>query len=509
MRKYIVSLIVFICVFSALSVSVWASPGDMGFFGGITEGVPLPKAIEEILAGNAAASATAPISSSYSEIIFIGGRPAEFTGQISIRKGGAVNDADSGQYRVTYDIFPGNATDANAILDRNIVFDVQWYRIRELEQVIKSFSVAGWSEVIVVDGQTFVLDPALSFFDVSVLEDHTAGVMYYKGNTSYRAVYFSGGLSTTIEGNSQFWGYKTAWSHAETHRISEQVLNDEWQMAYEVRPSVSAFKTLQYSRNEPQLISFPGNYQEVLTTESGLAYNIYHLPNQFYGTPLYGTANLDSINVFDNLPYVDTSMYAADWAHQDIARLYALSVLDQPVPMFVPSSLITRSQFVTMLVKALKIPIEPPQPSSNRRRDSERIVFPDITRERPDYAYIMAAWDSGLVVGKGGGQFCPDDYVTIEEAVHMVVTALGLLRLGIEPTNMTPFSDDADISPWAKQALYAGRRIGLITPQLDGTINPGLEMTKAAGAAIINRLIDYMRTELLIDYTEHIVHFAW
>jgi hypothetical protein len=161
-----------------------------------------------------------------------------------------------------------------------------------------------------------------------------------------------------------------------------------------------------------------------------------------------------------------------------------------------------------MLAKALKLPIEPIPATNNRRTDIIVSVFIDITRDRPDYQYIMAAWEAGLVTGRGGNRFMPDEYVTKEEAIHTIVTALGLIRLGLEPTNMTPFADDADISPWARRAMYAARRINLISPNQEGFIYPTAPLTKAGGAAIINLMVEYMRTELRADYTERIVHIA-
>jgi hypothetical protein len=89
----------------------------------------------------------------------------------------------------------------------------------------------------------------------------------------------------------------------------------------------------------------------------------------------------------------------------------------------------------------------------------------------------------------------------------MVVDSMGLLRLGIQ-TDMTPFTDDDEISNWAKEAMYAARRIGMITAYPDGTITPRMHLTKGAAAAIIDRMIRYMRTELMVEYTDNLVQFA-
>jgi hypothetical protein len=521
MLKKIFGLLSFFVFLIAYCPNVYATPtlgapGNIGFFGGITEGIRLPKTTETLTTDTVRRSRVADIVTPYKEVIFIDGTPIEFEGTLTIRKDrDIISDVPNGTYRVTYTVTTPRTINQHASLSRTIAFDVTWYR-PEKYQIIRDFKVVTWTEEIIVGGLIYRLDSNLSFFEISILERWHPGVTYYKGNSSYRAVY--NGRETVVEGNSEFYGYWTTWSHAETHILNEQVNHFKWEgnglvydwgMAYEVRPSVSAYKTLQYSLNQPYLISFSGNYQEILTTESGLSYNIYHLPNHLYGTPTYGTATLPTPNVFANLPFIDTTIYAAHYAHGDIARLYALNIIDigLPVTMYNPTHLITRGEFTMMLVKALNLAIDPIPVSTNRRHAPERIVFPDVQREHPAYDYIVAAFDRGLVSGRGNGLFEPQEFLTLEESIHMIIESLGLLNLGI-PTNMTPFTDHDDISVWARQAMYAGRRIGLFSTHADGTINPKMFIDKGAAAAIINRLIDYMRFELKIDYTENIVHFA-
>lgn len=510
MKKLFTAMLIMLIMMTAFGVTAYAESGDMGFFGGITEGVRLPKTSEVILARNAKKTNNPDIVSTYKEIIFIAGVPVEFEGQLTIKKNGVISDTtDSGSYRVTYTIVPTAATSGDVSLNRAIAYTVNWYRDKDLGQIHKEYSMYSWAESITVNGETYVLDSALSHWDISILEDVTAAVTYYKGRQSKRAVYLNGEEMATVEANGDLYGYNCAWSHTETHRISENIYHDGWQLSYEVRPSVSAYKTLDWHPNEPLLISFPGNYQEVLKNESGLAYNIYTLPQRFYGTETYGTASIDVINVFENLSYVDTSALTGHWAQEDISRLYSLGILTQRPNMFQPDQLMTRSQFFIMLVKALNLELEPIPTSNSKKKEVDILTFPDVNKSHPAYQYVMAAYKAGIATGKGSSQFCPDDYVTLEEAVYTVVKSLGLLSLGLEPTNMTAFADDADISNWAKKSLYAAWRIRLVSADEKGNINAQQNINKAFGAALINRMIEYMRTELKIDYTEHIVHFTY
>ena len=91
----------------------------------------------------------------------------------------------------------------------------------------------------------------------------------------------------------------------------------------------------------------------------------------------------------------------------------------------------------------------------------------------------------------------------------ILLRSLGLENLGLDPTPVTLFTDDAQIASWAKREIYAAERIGLISQDADGKINPRANVTKAEAAALINSLISYMRNELQRDYTDHIVNIVF
>lgn len=507
MKKIITAIgVMFAALVFIGAVPVMAASGGMGFFGGITEGVRLPKTTELMLASTAKRNTNAATVMQYKEIVFLSGVSYEFEGQITIRQNGTVSDtADVGSYRVTYTVAPNAATSEDVSINRNITFTVN-YR-KSGSQLVLDYAVTSWTETVTAGGNSYALDSRLSHFDVSILEDITAGVTYYKGDLSMKAVYFMGDAMTTLESYGTLYGYSCAWSNTEVQRLNCNIYTDEWQLQYQIRPSVSVNKVLQYSVNEPNAISFRGNYREVMQNQSGLAYDIYVLPNRFYGTPLYGSASIDTVNAFEQLTTKDTSIISPHWAEEDISKLFAMDILEGEPRFFMPDQAITRGQFASLLVKAIKLPVEDP-PAPKGKKITHNIVFPDVMDDRPDYPYIMALYNAGLTVGRGSGLFYPDEPIEFEEAMVLLVRALGLTNLGIEPSVMTLYADDAEISDWAKKEIYAGTRIGLIFPDLEGKINPHAYLTKAAGAALINHLIEYMRESLTVDYTAHIVPYA-
>ena len=506
MKKWIGFLCAAAVTLFLSATAVVADIGDSGFFGGITEGRRLPKTTEVLLAQAASSNTNNQTELPYSEVIFLAGEPVTFTGTLVIRPSGAVADGqDVGSYRVTYTVRGSDSTTGDASIARNITFNVNWRR--QDNQIVRDYTVNSWTETISAGGQSFQLDRARSHFDVSILEWKAAGVTYYAGDLSQLAVY-RGDSGTSHEVSGSLYGYETAWSRAEVQRLEGRVYTNSWQMLYEVRPSVSMDKQLQYSANEPTAISFPGNYREIMSNQSGLQYNITVLPTQFYGIETSGGATLSTYNTFEQLMAPDVSSLKGHFAEADISKLFAMGILDGEVKFFQPNQQITRGQYVTMLVKALKLPIDTSyQTQINKRGAKVSIVFPDVLPERADYPYIMAAYKAGLAIGRGNGQFYVDSIIPRDEAIVMLVRALGLTNLGLEPTPITPFTDDARVPAWAKKDVYAAARIGIVRGDARGNFNPSNPVSKAEAAALVNRLVEYMRTGLRNDYSEYIVNY--
>ncbi len=508
--------------------SVFGMVGDLGFFSGISEGRRPPKATELIVQQTGSAQKkNATLKTAYKEVLFVSGQPVEFTGTISINNGEAIKDTDmSGKYTVQYTVAPDATTPTGVALNRSITYTVTY--ARSGDQIIKNFTATSWTEAALVNGATYTLVPAQSHSDISIIEDHTPGVVYYKGNTTHNAVYIASGSTTAAAGTTgaaaapdkpttvsltgTLYGYSCAWSNAETHRIDGVVDTPNGQLSYQIRPSVSIYKTLQYTKNEPTAISFEGNYAEVTQDQSDLTYNIFISPSKFALTnPASGSAHINTLNTFEQLRAPDTSYLKGHFAEGDISKLFSMNVLEGDPKFYQPSQAITRGQFVTALVKAVKLPIAQPAAATakgKRATAAVQIVFPDVLPDRPDYPYIMAAYKAGLAVGRDDGNFYIDSPIERQEAIVILLRTLGLETLGLDSTPMTSFTDDSNIAAWSKREVYAANRAHIISGDLDGNFRPRDFVSKAEAAAFVNRLIDYMRSDLQIDYTEHITNYT-
>lgn len=486
------------CIFISNAKYTYANPLDYGIYGGISEGRKLPKTTEQLL--NNKKNDT--LESTYKEMIFLEGAPKEFEGLIVVKDKGVADD-DKGTYKMSFQVKNSDTTKEETQINRNISYNVN-YR-KEKNQTIKDYEMASWKETITLGDARYEIDPKQSKSSISIIEDKTPAVTYYKGDVSHRAVYMLDEEKITLNIQGVIYGYSSAWSSTETQRLDCTVSTPEWQMEYQIRPSVSVSKMLDYSKNEPTAISFEGNYKEITQNKSGLNYNIYVLPtNLAYTQNTTGNISIPSFNTFEQLVAPDLSYLKGHFAQEDIKKMFAMGIIDSNPSFYKPNQAITRGQFTKMLVNAIKLPID-------NKKDKDvalDIVFSDVLPDREEYPYIMKAYETGLVFGGEAGKFYIDDPIERQEAVVILLRTLGLSRLGLSPTPITTFVDDEYIAKWAKKEIYAANKIGIVKGDIDGKFNPKTFINKAEAAAFINRLIDYMRKDMQIDYTENIVNYA-
>ena len=480
----------------------------LGFAGGISEGRRLPSTTETIILEQGARRPNRQnaITLEYRELIFLGGRPVPVEGLKEIRAGAPSPDSVAGTFAIEHRVF-ANGDDVS--IERVMIFTVSYRRVAS--QLILTYEVnpTTWRETITTPEGVFTLDPLRSSFVVSIIEDHTPGVVYYSGNVSARLFYTGGpNGTTTVEKHGRIYGFTSAWSATETLRLDVSITNDAWALTYQIRPSVTVNKVLQFQRNEPTAISFEGNFMELHQSFAGLRYDIFIRPHFMWDEPLSGTLNLQTENVFEQLFAPDLSFLRGHPAEDDIHRLFAMEILTGEPHFFIPEQAMTRGQFITALVRAIKLPVQDvEQPRGNRRNAPEPVVlFEDVTSERPEFRYIQAAVDAGIAQGREGGTFHFDYMISRQEAITTIIRALGLTNIGINPTVVTPFADSNYIASWAMRDISVAFMLGIISPDQNGNLHPSRAISNAEAATLLNHLIDYLRVGIVMNYADHIVN---
>ncbi len=494
---------------TAVPTTVFAQSGYIGYFGGITEGKRLPKTSETVLQ---LTQNTKSQAFTYKEYILMDKTPILFEGEMIIASKEPDVLGEKGTYNIDIEVAPTATSTGEASINREITYKVNYYRDKD-KNIVKDYSVIDWSETLKTPTGAYKLDEKKSYFDLSVVENYTPGVMYYKGDVSSKA-YYTGGLGTDgiveVTKTGSIFGYNSAWSNTETHRLDVYVKNGEDAFTYQIRPSVTVYKDLQYGNNEPTYSSFDGNYREVMTNESGLFYTILNKSNSMYLTANKGNASIDSRNYFEQLPPVNlTSLKGAPY-YNDVEKLYGMGVLQGDPNLFKPTQAITRGEFVSMLVKAFKLPTTTYETTA--KKSSSKTALPqyyaDVSPTRNDYKYIQTAKDYGVAFGSSDGHFYPDQTISRQEAICMIIRSLGLQTIGITGNPQSPFLDDKDIATWAKNDLYTAYKIGIISTGTDFKVNPKKTLSKADATVIVNSMINYLRYTLKENYAETVVNYV-
>lgn len=490
-------IIAFLITLWSLATESLAVDGESGFFGGISDGETLPKIMEEFVPSKKESKKVFQ----YKEMVFFGDKPIELSGTITINMNtDKVATSDAGSYTEEYLINAQNEK-LNASLDRRVRLNTS-FRKQENPysfQVIKDSKLVGWTESLKVGDKTLTLDQSATTFSKSTAEDITPGVKYYTTDVSYVAKYIDGEKKAYYATmNGKITGYKQPWAKVESQVLELNINSPEKNFFrdIQIKPKLEANRTIYYESTSPGAISFSGTYNQRLERKSTLSYEIRN-----YEPQLKAAERANSISILPHNPIEKLlipkklEFLRGHWAEEDIKQLYSLGVYTEIPHNGMQYEAMSRGEFVKALCLAMNVDISK---YKNPKKNAAKI-FGDIPPTHPLYPYIMAAYDIRMVDGTGEN-FSVDKPITRQEAFAIYIRVIGLERLGVTAGPQTPFKDDKEIAPWAKREIMAGYKIGVILGDQEGKVRPNQWFTKAESAAVINRLINYLRTEIAMDY---------
>ena len=174
------------------------------------------------------------------------------------------------------------------------------------------------------------------------------------------------------------------------------------------------------------------------------------------------------------------------WAYEAVRILSAKHVVQGvSAEHFAPSETMTRAQFVAMLARAFGLGGTVP---------AETRVFTDVDPDGWYYQDVMLAVQAGIVQGTGGGRFAPDEPVTREQMVVMLVRAWEQAYGPAEwnrPGTMV-FHDADQVSDWAYEAVNFAAANGWIRGKGGAVLAPAEAATRAEGAAMLVNALDHL-----------------
>ncbi len=140
---------------------------------------------------------------------------------------------------------------------------------------------------------------------------------------------------------------------------------------------------------------------------------------------------------------------------------------------FEPARSVTRGEFVKILCLAFNLELT-----------DEEITFSDVNDSMWYSQYVKAAVSAGAVNGKDDGTFGGNDSLTREDIAVIIARVLNT-----DIADAEAFGDDAEISDYAKDAVYALKNMGVLSGTGNGNFEPKRPVTRGECAKIVYELI--------------------
>jgi len=172
-----------------------------------------------------------------------------------------------------------------------------------------------------------------------------------------------------------------------------------------------------------------------------------------------------------------TDLADAAWAAEKIEALAAKGIVSgMGERIFAPQELVTREQFVQMLVTAFGLTASADYTNS----------FADVDESAWYAPAIAAAYENGIVAGMENAGFGVGTPITRQD---MTVIAARVLGIG-EADGVLEFADAQGIAEYAKNRIAALAELGIVNGYEDNTFRPLANTTRAQAAVVIYGLLE-------------------
>ncbi|MDI6706978.1 MAG: S-layer homology domain-containing protein, partial [Bacillota bacterium] len=164
--------------------------------------------------------------------------------------------------------------------------------------------------------------------------------------------------------------------------------------------------------------------------------------------------------------------------YEEVAtKLGALGLMIGDDRGFRPNDSITRAEFATIVVRALGL-------ESAAKFSTSATKFTDVNEAHQwAWGYINVAVEQGVIIGYGDGKFGPMDPVTYEQAITMLVRALGYepAVVGGYPAGFLAKAAELGITDDVTVTTGAGAPRGAVAQMLDNSLEVELMMRDTYG----------------------------
>ncbi|MGI2294753.1 S-layer homology domain-containing protein [Paenibacillus sp. GXUN7292] len=204
---------------------------------------------------------------------------------------------------------------------------------------------------------------------------------------------------------------------------------------------------------------------------------------EFIGGTVQNGVLSASIYHFSKYAFLEYNKFFTDvaeshWAKEAIELLAAKHMITgTSLSTFSPERSITRAEFTSLIVRALKL------------EERTELAFTDISKDDWYAEAVAKAVAAGLVKGKSEAKFDPNGSIKREEMVVILMRAYAINFGGeLDGSKLTAFSDEAEISEWALDYVRAATTLKLINGRTEHKFVPHGITTRAEAAALLQRI---------------------
>lgn len=172
-------------------------------------------------------------------------------------------------------------------------------------------------------------------------------------------------------------------------------------------------------------------------------------------------------------------MEQTTWAKDAVEKLYKKGIVNgKSADCFAPNDFVTREEFAKLIVTVFGI-----------EKSNGNGGFDDVSADEWYAPYVSAAYEKGLITGKGDGSFGVGEAISRQDVCVIVHRALSILR-GFEGKSELPFADSESIADYAKDSVAALCGAGIIHGTDNNRFAPLDGTTRAQAAVICGSLVE-------------------
>ena len=192
----------------------------------------------------------------------------------------------------------------------------------------------------------------------------------------------------------------------------------------------------------------------------------------------FRTSNEPSLKIAVEKAYKQMTLDCINWASDYIIEANDLGITEDVTDLEYRKP-ITREKFCEMIYNMLdkSMTVEWQKVSPN--------PFKDTANEK-----VFSLCLEGIIEGKGGYTFAPDDFLTREEAATILIRTAQFMGIGM-PENAYDskiYNDETDISDWAFDSVHYCRKLDVMIGISETEFSPKDEYTAEQAIATILRL---------------------